>query len=642
MKKLSVLLVAAAVALSASAGVNYKITNDKKVNAKEVKAKAGIRQSNKINRGSDIAVVGTQLKAMDWQVRPASHMLRGENDITWDFENMDQLADWMVLDNDGDGYNWEYWSNAGLETGLYTTHSGDGVMVSASYVNDPTTGGGTPLTPDNWLISPVMTLGKSVSFWACGQDANYAAEKFGLFVCIGNPENVNDFVQVGATKTATGTMTQYTFDLSEYAGQEGCFAIRHFNVTDMFYLNVDDITMSNDEVVPEPEPETPMVITEIPEGCQIYTYARNSGCIYYSWLFGIGCQATDGDFVVAFDAQNGEVYIQNPSWWHDGNNTWVKGTYTYGEDGVFITIPTGQYLAWYEDYGYGIQLVWGSSYVYTDTDPDTGEEGYYMGTAIDDRTTEINFMLGDDCIYLLGTEGDINAEFPEWGNATGLMTIYSDDQSWTSFEIANRDEYGYELPFGELKVMAQGPTQPQNPTADEWYDCGDESGYSRFYFTLPTKDVNGLFLYPENLSFSIYVDNGNGPEVFTFDEATYYYDIEGMGDMTVIPYEIYSSGYDFHNSYVYFYRTNVEGFEPLFTDNIGIQVYYTVDGVTNASDIVWLYDTHVAVDEVNAGKTVANVRYFNVAGQEMAQPEGMTIQVTTYTDGTKSAVKVVK
>ena len=37
-----------------------------------------------------------------------------------------------------------------------------------------------------------------------------------------------------------------------------------------------------------------------------------------------------------------------------------------------------------------------------------------------------------------------------------------------------------------------------------------------------------------------------------------------------------------------------------------------------------------------------NVRYFNVAGQEMAQPNGLTIQVTTYTDGTTSAVKVVK
>ena len=48
------------------------------------------------------------------------------------------------------------------------------------------------------------------------------------------------------------------------------------------------------------------------------------------------------------------------------------------------------------------------------------------------------------------------------------------------------------------------------------------------------------------------------------------------------------------------------------------------------------------VEELMAGKQVANVRYFNLAGQEMQQASGLTIMVTTYTDGTTSAVKVVK
>ena len=48
------------------------------------------------------------------------------------------------------------------------------------------------------------------------------------------------------------------------------------------------------------------------------------------------------------------------------------------------------------------------------------------------------------------------------------------------------------------------------------------------------------------------------------------------------------------------------------------------------------------VDEVNSQKTVAGVRYFNMAGQEMQEANGMTIVVTTYTDGTTSAVKVMK
>ena len=48
------------------------------------------------------------------------------------------------------------------------------------------------------------------------------------------------------------------------------------------------------------------------------------------------------------------------------------------------------------------------------------------------------------------------------------------------------------------------------------------------------------------------------------------------------------------------------------------------------------------ISEPFAGKDVASVRYFNMAGQEMQQAQGLTIQVTTYTDGTTSAVKVMK
>ncbi len=44
----------------------------------------------------------------------------------------------------------------------------------------------------------------------------------------------------------------------------------------------------------------------------------------------------------------------------------------------------------------------------------------------------------------------------------------------------------------------------------------------------------------------------------------------------------------------------------------------------------------------DTNKVVAGVRYYNVMGQEMQQADGLTIVVTTYTDGTHSAVKVIK
>ena len=50
-----------------------------------------------------------------------------------------------------------------------------------------------------------------------------------------------------------------------------------------------------------------------------------------------------------------------------------------------------------------------------------------------------------------------------------------------------------------------------------------------------------------------------------------------------------------------------------------------------------------ALDEVTAGKTVAGVEYFNLAGQRMASPAaGMTLVVTTYSDGSRVTSKVIR
>ena len=52
------------------------------------------------------------------------------------------------------------------------------------------------------------------------------------------------WTQVGTDQIATAYLTPYTFDLSGFSGK-GTVAIRHYNVTDMFYLNVDDIEVKN-------------------------------------------------------------------------------------------------------------------------------------------------------------------------------------------------------------------------------------------------------------------------------------------------------------------------------------------------------------------------------------------------------------
>ncbi len=169
-----------------------------------------------------------------------------DGSMVWDFEDATAgYAPFTVEDQDGDGYNWTYYNNTGLTTGRMTAHEGEGLIASASYDNDS----GTALFPNNWLISPEVTLGGSLKFWAAGQDASYAAEKFGVYVTVDG----TNYTQVGADKTATGEYVEYEYDLTPYAGQTGKFAIVHHNVTDMFFLNVDDITFDpSSEVTPEP------------------------------------------------------------------------------------------------------------------------------------------------------------------------------------------------------------------------------------------------------------------------------------------------------------------------------------------------------------------------------------------------------
>lgn len=150
----------------------------------------------------------------------------------WDFEDQDQVADFTLVDADGDGHGWT-WLNSKVKA-----HSGEGIMYSMSY--DNTTGA---LTPDNWIITPKVKLGGQVSFWACSQEtsANYANEKFQVYVFEGDEWTaVDEFIAVSDVFTTTVDYQQYTIDLSDYEGY-GYVAIRHFDCTDQFWLNIDDL-----------------------------------------------------------------------------------------------------------------------------------------------------------------------------------------------------------------------------------------------------------------------------------------------------------------------------------------------------------------------------------------------------------------
>ena len=178
---------------------------------------------------------------LNWTGYQGSYNLRyrtaAHYDFSDDFENGygSWIENWTLIDADGDGHNWHYNTTFGGHNGS------TGFVFSESYSS--TLG---VLTPDNYLVSPQVTLDGVVQFWACAQDANWAAEHFGVAVSTTGNTDPADFTTIQEwtmTAKAQGNWYQYTADLSAYAGQTGYVAIRHFNCTDMFYLDVDDVNI---------------------------------------------------------------------------------------------------------------------------------------------------------------------------------------------------------------------------------------------------------------------------------------------------------------------------------------------------------------------------------------------------------------
>ena len=235
--------------------------NRKSANAREVQsattAKTPSRRSV-LRAPSTDALAPTDVTAsgitptsatVSWNGTGDSYNLRYRKMILLEgFENCSQgqlPAGWTALDADGDGYSWlttDYTKNP------YDENDNRVSFDRKSVESESWREGIGALTPDNWLISPQVPLKGKLNLWVKGVDPAYAAEPFAIYLST-TGKDVADFTTVLIPETvAQGVFTEYTADLSAYAGQVGYIAIRHFNVTDMYRLGVDNITITDDWV----------------------------------------------------------------------------------------------------------------------------------------------------------------------------------------------------------------------------------------------------------------------------------------------------------------------------------------------------------------------------------------------------------
>ncbi len=378
------------------------------------------------------------------------------------------------------------------------------------------------------------------------------------------------------------------------------------------------------------------VIEAQPEG-ELVDYLR-SGEYLLNGVYGPTMDVQFGKAYCVF-GNDGKVYIMDPIICGDYQRyrphpnvstvCWVEGTLS--EDGTTVTVPMGQGLGWDEEND--VAYVLANVTILVDED---GQIYYH----INEDVTEMTYTIDDNKLILNGTDGDMNAEWPM--QITGLA------------ECSMYPQYDYEKAFtGNMEwntvwhKIVRTPVVPADPSLDPadlygqdvWYDCGNESGESYLNHAIKLEDVDGNPIDGNYVSYSIFTDDD---QIFTFEAASYQPEL--TDDMTEIPF-YHPNGKALTPRCSHFYRTNAEGYDRFFDWRIGIQVYYTVEGVRNASNIVYyevFEHNSSGVNEMITGKTVAAVKYYNMAGQEMREPEGICIAVTTYTDGTIQTAKVVK
>ncbi len=173
-----------------------------------------------------------------WNLRYRPYVDIVNTNRLWDFPvpgYEDQLAEGFVIyDADGDGKNWDL------------TYTNNDSNTDACFYSDSWTSSDGSLTPDNYLITPNVTLGGTLKFKAWNESSLYK-DKFSVYVMYNDGEDHLVALQTGISPGTTPQ--EYTFSLSNYSGI-GQIVFRHHDSDDMMTVYLDDIEV----VVPNPTP----------------------------------------------------------------------------------------------------------------------------------------------------------------------------------------------------------------------------------------------------------------------------------------------------------------------------------------------------------------------------------------------------
>ncbi|MDR9448024.1 MAG: choice-of-anchor J domain-containing protein [Psychroflexus sp.] len=180
-----------------------------------------------------------------------SYMTKAQTVVFQDNFNDEDISDWTLYDEDGDGIPW----GAVQVTDDMGNPEGTPVLRSSSWNGDP-------LTPDNYVVSPAIDLSNAsgnitLEWVVTAADENFADENYTVYVTdAGNAVSDVNSASISFNELVTdngpgGLDNPYTktLDISSLAGSSSVYvAFRHHNVTDQFTIEIDDVTVTADNL----------------------------------------------------------------------------------------------------------------------------------------------------------------------------------------------------------------------------------------------------------------------------------------------------------------------------------------------------------------------------------------------------------
>ena len=346
--------------------------------------------------------------------------------------------------------------------------------------------------------------------------------------------------------------------------------------------------------------EKPTVIWDQPAG-NLVTFKRfgygiwqydvlnkNAGGNRYIVEPNLSMQWDEVNVVIGNDGQT--VYLQDPVYCNSYFNrySWVKGTIAMTENGGTITVPLGQYVDWDDYSGYGTQLAWGSVAIEEPDGEDGPQEVYFTP---DNSVTAVTYTIDNNgCIFMNNSFGPTTAEAD-----TLSMQFMNDEIDWDTYQAmlmqliqgtglayVQNGQWTGEINWNTAYIYPH-PTQLADPVIRSWHEQYNDWSNTYLEVEYPFVDADGMPIFEEALSYSIYTDND---QLYTFDA-----DLYGLEeDATEITYDMwYNINSDLMINYPHFpgHYDSVNGYTPFFTWRIGIQFHYTVNGVKTSTGITY-------------------------------------------------------